>query len=78
MKQQKGITLVALVITIIILLILAGITLGTLKDSGLFNNAKRAKNEYGEKANEENQTLKGYEDEVQTYINELDAANQTS
>lgn len=76
MKQQKGITLVALVITIIILLILAGITLATLGDTNLFNNAKRAKNEYGEKANEENATLQDYETKIQDEINELDAEDQ--
>ena len=37
MKEQKGITLVALVITIIILLILAGISIATLTgENGLF------------------------------------------
>ena len=35
MKQQKGITLVALVITIIILLILAGISIATLQRNKL-------------------------------------------
>ena len=44
MKKTKGITLIALVITIIILLILAGITIGTLAgDNGLFARAKEAK-----------------------------------
>ena len=42
-KEQKGITLVALVITIIILLILAGISIATLSQTGLFKNAKDAK-----------------------------------
>ena len=41
-KQAKGITLVALVITIILLLILAGITISQLSGSGLFENAKLA------------------------------------
>ena len=44
MKRNKGITLVALVITIILLLILAGITLMALTgDNGLFTRAKEAK-----------------------------------
>ena len=42
--KEKGITLVALVITIIILLILAGISIQTLTQTGLFENAKQAKN----------------------------------
>ena len=43
-RQNKAITLVSLVITIIILLILAGITIATLTgDNGLFVRAQRAK-----------------------------------
>ena len=44
MKKQNGITLVALVITIIILLILAGISIASLKDARLFDKATKAKN----------------------------------
>ena len=42
-KNEIGITLMALVITIIILLILAGITISSLTQSGLFMNANDAK-----------------------------------
>ena len=42
---SKGITLVALVITIVILLILAGISIQSITNTGLFTNAKRAKDE---------------------------------
>ena len=42
-KKNKGITLIALVITIIILLILAGISIASLTESGLFEKAKEAK-----------------------------------
>ena len=45
-KKNKGITLVALVITIIILLILAGISIAQLTGNGLFENAKLAKEKY--------------------------------
>ena len=44
-KSVKGITLVALVITIVILLILAGISIQAISNTGLFANAKRAKDE---------------------------------
>lgn len=45
-KTNKGITLVSLVITIILLLILAGVTIATLGgENGLFSNAKKAKEE---------------------------------
>ena len=42
-KLNKGITLVALVITIVILLILAGISIQAITNTGLFANAKKAK-----------------------------------
>ena len=44
MQKEKGITLIALVITIIVLLILAGVALATLTgDSGILSNAEKAK-----------------------------------
>ena len=43
LRKNKGITLVALVITIIILLILAGISIQAITNTGLFVNAKKAK-----------------------------------
>ena len=42
-KQAKGITLIALVITIVILLILAGISISTLTNTGIFGKVKEAK-----------------------------------
>ena len=45
-KQEKGITLLALVITIIVLLILAGITISAITgDNGIIGNAGQAKKE---------------------------------
>lgn len=46
MKKEKGITLIALVVTIIILLILVGVTLSQLVRNGLFSNADLAREEY--------------------------------
>ena len=44
LKESKGITLIALVITIIVLLILAGVTIATLTgDNGILNHANKAK-----------------------------------
>ena len=44
MKEQKGITLVALVITIIVLLILAGVSIAALSgQNGILTNASEAK-----------------------------------
>ena len=48
LKERKAITLIALVITIIILLILAGITISSLTNSGLFDKVKEAKEAFKE------------------------------
>ncbi len=46
-EKNKGITIVALIVTIIVLLILAGITLATLSgENGILTKAKTAKEEY--------------------------------
>ena len=46
LQKQKGITLIALVVTIIVLLILAGVTISAISgDSGILQNAARAKEE---------------------------------
>lgn len=42
MKEQKGITLIALVITIIVMLILVAVSVSIVIQSGLFNSAKSA------------------------------------
>lgn len=78
-KLNKGITLVALVITIIILLILAGITILQLKENGLLKNAKFSK-EQSEKAKiEEDETLNDYEDVInKTVTGDRDTITLTS
>ena len=64
--REKGITLVALVITIIVLLILAGITINSVIGSkGILNNAKKATNAYNKSATEENEVLDYYANEIE-------------
>lgn len=47
LKGQKGITLVALVVTIIVLIILAGVSIAlVLGDNGVVTKAKEGANEY--------------------------------
>lgn len=76
MNKNKGITLIALVITIIILIILAGISVATLTgDNGLFSRAKQAKENTEEARNLENTILGEYEnkiDKLTDYKNEQD------
>ena len=59
-NKQKGITLVALVITIIILLILAGISIASLTQTGLFGKAQQAQKETENAKEEENAILENY------------------
>ena len=46
--KNNGITLVALVVTIVILLILAGISISALTQTGIFGKAKQATEKYKE------------------------------
>ena len=63
-KGNKGITLVALVITIIILLILAGISISALTNTGIFEKAKDAKEKSENSQKEEDKLISEYEKEI--------------
>ena len=67
-KNSKGITLVALVITIIILLILAGISISALTNTGIFQKAKDAKQKSEDAALDQNTNLDEYENELDKYL----------
>ena len=57
-KKEKGITLVALVVTIVVLLILAGVSISLVLDqNGIINKAKGARTEYQNAANYEKDLL---------------------
>ena len=68
LKNTKGITLVALVITIVILLILAGISISALTNTGIFQKAKDAKQKSEDAALDQNTKLDEYENEIDKYI----------
>ena len=59
MKNNKGITLIALVITIIVMLILVGVTVSAAINGKLFDTAKKAAKDT-EKAKQEETILKDY------------------
>ena len=63
-NKDRGITLVALVITIIILLILATISIQSLTNTGLFKNAEKAREVTEEKTAEDKKFLDSYEEEM--------------
>ena len=61
--KENGITLIAIVITIIVLLILAGVSIAMLTgDNGILTQAQRAKEETERAAQEEQEILNSYED----------------
>ena len=63
MKKEKGITLVALVVTIIVLLILSGVTVAMLAgQNGILTQAQKAKKATEAAAQEENSALSSLED----------------
>ena len=70
LKKQNGITLVALVITIVIMLILAGISISALTQTGLFSRAKEAEQKSKDSQELENAYLGDYENELNKYISE--------
>ena len=69
-NKQKGITLIALVITIIVLLILAGVSIAMLTgQNGILTQAQNAKNRTEEAKEEEQNRLDEYENKINEYAN---------
>ena len=66
MRKENGITLVALVVTIIVLIILSGVTLGlVLEDNGLILKAIDAKNAWVNAQEKENEQLANLEETIE-------------
>ena len=63
-KNTKGITLVALIMTIIVLLILATVAIATIKGDGIISHAKNAKEQYTKAQENELALLKEYEKNI--------------
>lgn len=59
MKGQKGITLVALIITIIVMLILVGVSITVAINGGLFDRAREGRDLTNEAAREERNLADG-------------------
>ena len=68
-KQEKGITLIALVITIVVLLILAGVSISlVLNNNGVISKAKDAKNQYAKAQTNEEKQLNEVSDWIDTKV----------
>ena len=70
-KENKGITLVALIITIIVLLILAGVSITFALQGNLINNVQTAVNEYDNAATNEAELLNFINQTIDNKINEI-------
>lgn len=68
MKEQKGITLVALVITIIILLILAMVSISLVMNTGIIERSNNAVTAYNEAQTNEQQQLNAVENYMTNYM----------
>ena len=68
-KQEKGITLIALVVTIVVLLILAGVSISlVLNNNGVISKAKDAKNQYAEAQTNDEKQLNEVSDWIDTKV----------
>ena len=79
-KGQKGITLIALVITIIVMLILVGVSVTVALNGGLFDTAERAADQTENVMDRENKLdsssvyINGQDEEgvdIENYVNNL-------
>ena len=69
-KKEKGITLVALIITIVVLLILAAVAIGSVKNSDIISHSKNASSKYEQEKGIENNTISGMENLIGEYAPE--------
>jgi len=74
-KEQKGITLIALIITIVVLLILAAVAISSISNDGILHYAQNAADSWNKAQANEQDTLSGYVDWLKyatcshTYVN---------
>ena len=69
-RKQEGITLIALVVTIVVLLILAGITINMLfSNGGIFKTAQDAANAWNEATVNEQESLNNLADQIANLVN---------
>ncbi len=79
MRKEKGITLISLIITIIILLILAGVSIALLTgENGIIKKAELAKQKSEEAEQNENIVLEDYENKIKQYTEGTRQNNNTT
>ena len=73
MKKQKGITLVALIITIVVLMILAAVSINSITNEGIISKAEGVKDKYEQEQMKEQGMLEYYEELLSGPITVKDA-----
>ena len=77
-RKRKGITLIALVVTVIVLLVLAGVSISMLTgQNGILTRAAESKIKTEEAEKQENERMQGYEDAVMEYTDGLPKTDYT-
>lgn len=75
-KKQKGITLIALIITVVVMLILAGVAITAIVDGeGLFNRTRQATEAYENASRNEGDMIKNIENTLDEYLSDLGNSN---
>ena len=75
MKKEKGITLIALILAIIVLIILAGISINALNNNGIFERAKEARDKWKNAQNEEEIQIARYSNEIENWTRSSNTSN---
>ena len=71
--NRNGITLIALVVTIVVLLILAGVSISLILDNnGVIQKSKDARREYGQASENEQKELSGLSDWIETAVGKIE------
>ena len=68
-REEKGITLIALIITIVVLLILAVVAIGQAQETNIVGYAQNAASKYEEAQSNEIDLLSHYENKIEEIIN---------
>ena len=78
LKENRGITLIALIITIILLLILAIVTISAVNEGNLFAHANNAATKYSDEAKLENEKISEWISKMEQYENKNTPVVQTN
>ena len=66
LKENRGITLISLVITILILTILATLIISVMREDKIVNHTKNMQNEFNELQSTENSKFENYKDSLKS------------